>query len=598
MIKKHRYNSGGAHVDPGGEENADRTESKKVRKAPVKGARTDRSQAAEARKAEREAKKSAAAAKKAERAEKRAQSFKKLRRALIIVACALAVLTAGAAVGGYYVTKSETNLPKIYVEGIFVGGMTKEETLAKLDEHSWDEDAGIAMRVRLPAGVSFKLDVCEAGAMLTKEAAAAAAYDYGHSGNWFSNLFRYIGNCLIKTDVAERNSKLDQSYIRDCAEKGIEKFRKTTADNGYTVLERQAVLRMLKGAGQMEIDLDKLCGEISAALLEGGKLLEYDHIDNSLTAPDFKKLHEELGVEPKDAEYDADFNVVAETVGCSFDVEQAESIWEAAAPGETIRIPLDISYPEKTAEYLKSLLYRDKLGSQTTYYTYSSDNRINNIKLAAEKLNGLILKPGETFSYNGTVGQRTADAGFLEAGAYNDGQVVQEIGGGICQVSSTLYCAAMFAQLETVERTSHYFMVSYLELGLDATVSWPGPDYKFKNTRDYPIKVVAVCDNEGKALTIEIWGTDVDGSYVELSHKTGVIYDQTYTDVAVGYGVSAYRSVYDKNGTFLYQVQEPYGIYHFHDEDIDWPASKTEGDAAGGSTNGTGGSSAEIVPTE
>ena len=90
----------------------------------------------------------------------------------------------------------------------------------------------------------------------------------------------------------------------------------------------------------------------------------------------------------------------------------------------------------------------------------------------------------------------------------------------------------------------------------------------------------------------------MDGSYVELSHKTGVIYDQTYTDVAVGYGVSAYRSVYDKNGTFLYQVQEPYGIYHFHDEDIDWPASKTEGDAAGGSTNGTGGSSAEIVPTE
>ena len=131
MIKKHRYNSGGAHVDPGGEENADRTESKKVRKAPVKGARTDRSQAAEARKAEREAKKSAAAAKKAERAEKRAQSFKKLRRALIIVACALAVLTAGAAVGGYYVTKSETNLPKI--SGVIEGAPAADVDLRAND---------------------------------------------------------------------------------------------------------------------------------------------------------------------------------------------------------------------------------------------------------------------------------------------------------------------------------------------------------------------------------------------------------------------------------------------------------------------------------
>ena len=164
-------------------------------------------------------------------------------------------------------------------------------------------------------------------------------------------------------------------------------------------------------------------------------------------------------------------------------------------------------------------------------------------------------------------------------------------------MSSTLYCAVMLSQLETVDRTSHYFRVDYLDLGLDATVSWPGPDFKFKNSREYPVKIVTYCDNEAKTLTIEIWGTDVDGSYVELRHETSCIFDEEYTDVIVGYGVSAYRMVYDKDGNFLYQVQEPYGIYNFHDEDINWPEPTPEGDTSSGEGSGyEGGSPAAVVP--
>ena len=180
------------------------------------------------------------------------------------------------------------------------------------------------------------------------------------------------------------------------------------------------------------------------------------------------------------------------------------------------------------------------------------------------------------------MGQRTAEAGFLEAGAYDNGEVVQEIGGGICQVSSTLYCAIMFAQLETVERTNHYFKVDYLDYGLDATVSWPSPDFKFKNSRDYPVKIVAYCNDEDKSLTIEIWGTDVDGSYVELRTTKLVVYDSVYVNTAVGYGVSAYRTVYDAEGNFLYEVEEPYGIYYRHDDEIQWPPEKYAADAAAG----------------
>ena len=190
--------------------------------------------------------------------------------------------------------------------------------------------------------------------------------------------------------------------------------------------------------------------------------------------------------------------------------------------------------PEISGEELRSRLYRDRLGSQTTLYTYSSDNRISNIKLAASKFDGMILLPGETFSFNEVVGKRTREAGFLEAGAYSDGEVVQEIGGGICQVSSTLYCAAMYAQMKTVYRESHYFRVDYLPIGYDATVSWSKPDYKFRNDREYPVRLHAWCDEYGKSLTVEIWGTDVDGSYVELSCWQEPVYDEEFTEVVIG----------------------------------------------------------------
>lgn len=600
MIKKRKNTTGGGHSKdnnlPSGAAGGG-PESKP-------GSAVDKKQLRAQEKAARAAEK---AADRAVRAEARKKALGKFKLVLSIVLVVLALLVAGGTVGGYFITKSDVNLPNVYVDGIDVGGLSQLETATLLEQHDWDESASIALRVKLPAGVSFKLDMCKSGAMLTKDGAVAAAYRYGHSSNWLENLFLYLGNLIVPVDVSQTNMRLDNEYIRTCAQAGIEKFQNKTQDKGYTVDTKQELLRMVKGAGQMEIDLDNLCSQIEAALLDGQRLLEHTNIDNTLSMPDFNKLYEELAVEPQDAYFEeTSFEIVPEVVGCSFDVEQAESIWNSAQPGETIRIPLEITYPEKTAEYLESLLFRDKLGSQVTYYTWSSDNRINNINLAAAALDGLVLMPGQVFSYNETVGQRTTEAGYLPAGAYSDGQVVQEVGGGICQVSSTLYCAVMLSQLETVSRTSHYFPVDYLGWGLDATVSWPSPDYKFKNSRNYPVRLSAYCDNQGKTLTIEVWGTDEDGSYVELWHSMGVIYDDEYTDVVVGYGVSLYRSVYDKDGNFLYQVQEPYGIYNLHDEDIKWPESSQpdspdyEGDSPintpdpGGGDSG--GSSGVIVP--
>lgn len=518
------------------------------------------------------------------------KSHKKLKIVLSLVLTFVVLAFAGLSYWGITISRSDVNLPRVRVDGIDVGGLTKAQTAELLKEKQWDEEAALALRVKLPTGVSFKLDPVRAGAKLTTESATEAAYRYGHSGNIYENLFTYIKNLLVPVDITEGDKALDESYIRSCIDKGIERFEKRTADKGYVVNEEKEELRIVKGAGQMKLDSQKLYALVTQALHNGELLVEYGDIDSEITMPDFNAIHTELAREPQDAYFEGDdFQIVKEVIGCSFDITAAEALWQAAEPGDTVKIPLVISYPEKTEELLQGLLFRDKLGSQTTYFHGSTDNRINNIQLAAAAFNGYTMMPGDVFSYNTVVGQRTTEAGYLPAGAYNDGQVVQEVGGGICQVSSTLYCAAMFAQMDTVERTSHYFPVNYLGWGLDATVSWPGPDYKFKNSREYPVKILTYVDTYEKSVTVEIWGTDVDGSYVELQHSMGVIYDDEYTDVVVGYGVSLMRYVYDKDGNLINQIKEPYSVYNLHDEDIKWPEPEPSPEPSPEPTPPTGG---------
>ena len=135
--------------------------------------------------------------------------------------------------------------------------------------------------------------------------------------------------------------------------------------------------------------------------------------------------------------------------------------------------------------------------------------------------------PGETFSYNQTVGQRTAAGGYKPAAVYANGEVTTGIGGGICQVSSTLYNSVLLANLEIVARYNHAFNPGYVPAGRDATVSWGGPDFKFKNSRDYPVKIEATVS--GGSITIKVWGLKSNDEYeVEIqSYITSYISPST-----------------------------------------------------------------------
>ena len=541
--------------------------------------------------------------------EKKAKDGKSGRKAVIILSVVLAVLvllTGAAFFAGRQITLSQTNLPNVYVGGIYVGGMTREETRAELDRQLWDKSVSAILTVDLPMDVNFRVDYTRAGANLTAEKAAEAAYRYGHDGSWLENLFTYLMGLFKPEDVSQEELTLNKSYITKLMNIGIEKYNARMAGyTGYEIDRENSLLVLVKGAGQVEINAEELYAQTAQALLDKQTEMSYTAPETEIAMPDFQAMYEELSAIPADAYYDKETDsIVPEVSGVEFDVEQAKSLWNAAAVTEKVEIPAELLEPEITEESLKALLFRDKLGACTTYYYGSTASRINNIDLVAQKLNGLVLMPGEEFSYNGYVGQRTEEAGFQYAGAYNNGQVVQEVGGGICQVSSTLYYATMCANLQTLERSCHTFIVTYLPIGLDATVSWPGPDFKFKNDRDYPIKILAWTEQENKSLTIEIWGSNIDGTYVEPKSSWWAVYDKTYPDVQIGWGAFSMRYLYDKDGNLIEKIDEFNSLYDLHDYEIKWPegvtppgegetGSETGGDSGSGDSGGGGSGSGE-----
>ena len=196
---------------------------------------------------------------------------------------------------------------------------------------------------------------------------------------------------------------------------------------------------------------------------------------------------------------------------------------------EQYEIPLIITKPNKTTKEIGTEAFPDLLATFSTQYQSSNVNRTTNLKLAADKINGIVLLPGEEFSYNKTVGERTVQAGFKEAAVFNAGRVENGLGGGICQISSTLYDAVVMADLDVTVRRNHQFVTSYVKAGADATVVWGSQDFEFKNTRKYPIKITITVS--GGVATAKIWGVKEEVEYditIETKKTATIPYTTQY----------------------------------------------------------------------
>ena len=205
--------------------------------------------------------------------------------------------------------------------------------------------------------------------------------------------------------------------------------------------------------------------------------------------------------------------------------------------GATVDVTAKITTPAVTKA---DMMNNFKMIAAYTTDTTSAKSRNNNINLACQAINGKALMPGETFSFNQTTGQRTTDKGYQSAGAIAAGQSIEEVGGGICQVSSTLFNAVARADLEIVSRSPHAWPSTYVNYGEDATVNWPSLDFKFKNNKSTPVFIIAYYKD--RKCSAEIWGMtlgtgitiDLDSKIVKTTDPpTDVLYKQN-TSLAPG----------------------------------------------------------------
>ena len=311
--------------------------------------------------------------------------------------------------------------------------------------------------------------------------------------------------------------------------------------------------------------------------------------------PDLDAIHLEHTIAPVDAVLDeTDYSISREVLGYSFDLEAMKQMVAAAGEGQTVTIDFAYTPAAVTWESIDATLFKDVLGSVSTNHTNDA-NRNTNLKLAAKAINGKLIRPGETFSYNQTLGERTEKKGYKPAGAYMAGKTVETVGGGICQVSSTLYYACLKADLQIVERTAHGYTVSYMPYGMDATVSWGSLDYKFKNNTDYPIRIEAWVS--GGQVHVKLIGTDTKDYYVKMTYETvegptegKVVYEDYKWDNKEGYKdgevlqtaytgrtVKSYRQKFDKATDKLISSEyEATSRYKSRDKIIAWVEPKPQ----------------------
>ena len=363
------------------------------------------------------------------------------------------------------------------------------------------------------------------------DSAVEQAYETGKSGNIFENSFTALKTWIDPIDI-ELTATLDEEQLRIALNDISSKLPDTVIESGYYIEGNNLIVT--RGSEGNVVNVDQMCTYIKngiSNLTLKNRTLDIATVSKQPSEINIEKIYNEIYKEPVDAYYTQNpFAVYPSENGLDFAISLDEAKEMLLEENSEYIIPLQILYPSVTTNMIGTEAFPDMLSTYSTRYSTRDRDRTTNLQLAASKINGTVLMPGETFSYNQVVGERTIAAGYKEAPIYVSGEVVDGLGGGICQITSTLYNAVLYANLEIVERSNHQFVPSYVIASRDATVVYGSIDFKFKNNRDYPIKLV--CSVSGGIAKFDIYGLRTDNEYeVEISsYVTGSTADSTYSE--------------------------------------------------------------------
>lgn len=419
---------------------------------------------------------------------------------------------------------NNTIMSGIKIQNIDVSGLTREEAKEKLNV-IYDEKLKKNITLEYqdyqlvinPSSLNITYDI---------EEAIDKAYEIGRNSNIFINNYNIIFALLGKENI-----KIDMSISEENLSKMIDginsEIPEAMEEVNYYIEENKLIIT--KGKEGIRVNSDELKERIQNILNSTLNIQYYIKIPVENKKPndiDIDKIYKEVYKEVKDAYYTKDpFTLYPEVQGIDFNKEEAKSIIASEDKNEYI-IPLVITEPKVKMSNIGTEAFPDLLGTFTTRYDESDIDRATNLKIACNKINEKVILPEEIFSYNKTLGERTIAAGYKNAKVYENGQVVNGIGGGICQISSTLYNTVLQANLQIVERRNHQFITSYVPTGQDATVVYGLIDFKFKNSRKYAVKIKASASNG--IATISIYGIKEETEYA-ISVETKVLSSIPYT---------------------------------------------------------------------
>lgn len=403
----------------------------------------------------------------------------------------------------------------IKIEGIDVSSLNKEQLNEKLNE--WYNEIATKSINLYYQDLEETINVEEIEINANIDKVVEQALKIGRSGNIIKDNYDILFTLLFQKKL-EVNINCNEEKLDKKIEEISKKLPGTLIENSYYIEEEELIIK--KGQDGIIAEKEKTNKLIKEAVKSAEKNITIPIKQAKIEEIDINKIHNEIFKEPKDAYITTNpTKVYAHINGIDFAISVDEIKQILQEEKEEYIIPLKITIPEVTLESIAGQAFPNKLAEFTTRYDITNKNRSTNLELSSKKVNGTIVLPGETFSYNKIVGARTISAGYKEAAIYSGGKVVQGVGGGICQLSSTLYNAVLYANLEITSRTNHRFLTSYVQAGRDATVSWGTIDFCFKNTRNYPIKIVSNVANGIVRVTIH--GMQEENEYeVELQTKT------------------------------------------------------------------------------
>ena len=416
----------------------------------------------------------------------------------------------------------------VRIAGINVGGMTKEEALSAITPLIKDYRETNMVVTVLGQELELTSDLTEIN--LNAEAAVEIAYGLGRTGKMSqkkdeqlkaitTGLDADLSECLYvnREAIAAKLNTLEITPSNKLIQPEWKLEGKRPDLSAEEIPTENQTLVITVGTPKFDYQQEDLIDQIVATYHLGKFRVDY-HIDVEMPEEiDLDAIYAENYVEPVDAAFgETEDDIIPHSYGYGFNLEEAKLALAEAKAGDTLQFPLTPIAPTQTAGQLSAMLFRDVLASHSAYSASGSD-RATNLRLACEALDGIVLMPGERFCYNEALGERTEEKGYRPAPSYVGGETVNTYGGGICQPSSVLYYCVLLSDLEVVERYCHQYISGYMDPGMDATVSWGFPHFRFRNNTDYPIRIDA--EANGGNVSIKLVGTDTKDYYVKMEYE-------------------------------------------------------------------------------